>query len=331
MKSRSAHGVSVNRRELLGAAALSTVATANASVSSSELPEFGLVERVFLWPGVPPGGPVPDLTLRIIERSPDPARFHLRAMSGVARPFFAVVRPATPNGAALLIVPGGGYRELTIDTAFATARRLAEQGVTGCVLFYRLPHEGWRDGPNVPLEDAIRAMRLLRAGAAQYGIDSRRVAALGFSAGGRLAARLALRSDSEAYLPIDAADRESARPLCAALLYPVITMLPPYAHEASREMLLGDNPTLAQRAAYSCERLVARGAPPMFLAAAADDPDVPVENTTEMFAALRRVGAPVEMHVFERGGHGFGLGNPGEPLSAWSALLLAWGRSRGLG
>lgn len=101
-------------------------------------------------------------------------------------------------------------------------------------------------------------------------------------------------------------------------------MLPPFAHEASREMLLGNTPTLAQRAAYSCERLVERGAPPMFLAAAADDPDVPVENTIQMFAALRRVAVPAEMHIFERGGHGFGLGNPGEPLAAWPELLLAW-------
>src|SRR5205823_9003484 len=120
------------------------------------------------------------------------------------------------------------------------------------------------------------------------------------------------------------ADRENVRPAFAALLYPVITMLPPYAHEASREMLLGDNPTLAQRAAHSCERLVARDAPPMFLAAAADDPDVPVENSLEMFAALRRAHVPAEMHVFERGGHGFALGAASQPLSAWPDLLLKW-------
>jgi acetyl esterase/lipase len=135
---------------------------------------------------------------------------------------------------------------------------------------------------------------------------------------------LSLRSAAETYAAVDAADSESARPMFAALLYPVITMLPPYAHEASRETLLGDNPTLAQRKAYSCERLVTREAPPMFLAAAADDPDVPVENTLAMFAALRRARVPAEMHIFERGGHGFGLGNASEPLSAWPGLLLKW-------
>ncbi|HLY05623.1 MAG TPA: alpha/beta hydrolase [Rhizomicrobium sp.] len=330
MKSGPTHGVSMDRREILGAAALSAVATVGAGALPPAGPDFGPVERVPLWPGTPPGGPVPALQLHVVERSPDPAKYHLRALSGIARPFLAVVPSPSPRGAALLIIPGGGYRELTIDIAFAAARRFAQAGVTGFVLFYRLPHEGWRNGPNVPLQDAMRAMRLLRAGAAHYGVDPARLGALGFSAGGHLAAMLSLRSGAEVYVPVDGADRESARPLFGALLYPVITMLPPYAHEASREMLLGENPTVAERAAYSCERLVTHGTPPMFLAAAADDPDVPVDNTLAMFAALRRVHVPAEMHVFERGGHGFGLGNPGQPLSAWPALLLAWLRAHQL-
>lgn len=324
MKSASLHRVILDRRELLAAAALSAVVAADAAPSLTAIAGLGSFETVPLWPGTPPRGPVPNLATRIVERSSDPAKFHLRAISGVVRPEFSVVRAPAPNGSAVLIIPGGGYRELTIDTAFAAARRLADAGVTSFVLFYRLPHEGWSDGASVPLEDAMRAMRLLHTDAAQYDVDPARLGVLGFSAGGHLAALLSLRSDANLYAPVDAADRESARPLFAALLYPVITMLPPYAHEASREMLLGDKPTLAQRAAWSCERLVARGAPPMFLAAAADDPDVPVENTLEMFAALRRVQVSAEMHIFERGGHGFGLGNRGEPLSAWPALLLAW-------
>src|SRR6202030_2622832 len=142
--------------------------------------------------------------------------------------------------------------------------------ITGFVLLYRLPHEGWRDAANVPLQDAKRGIRILRAQSARYRIDPARIGVLGFSAGGHLAATLSLRAEVEAYAPVDATDRESAHPSLAALLYPVITMLPPFAHEASREMLLGDHATLAQRAAYSCERLVKRDTPPMFLAAAAD-------------------------------------------------------------
>ena len=330
MKSGSAMGVRMDRRELLGAGALTAVATVGSGVSPIAIPAFGSVERIPLWPGVPPGGPVADVALNVVERSPDPATYHLRALSGVVRPFFMIVRAPSPSGAALLIIPGGGYRELTIDIAFDAARRFAREGVTGFVLIYRLPHEGWRDAPNVPLQDAARAMRLLRANAAQYAIDPARIGLLGFSAGGHLVATLSLRSNPDVYSPVDAADRENTRPAFAALLYPVITMLPPFAHEASREMLLGDNPKRAQRAAYSCERLVTSGAPPMFVAAAADDPDVPVENTLEMFAALRRAHVPAEMHIFERGGHGFGLGSAGEPLSAWPELLLAWLRLRRL-
>ena len=324
MRSGCAHGPWLRRRELIGAAGLSAVVTAGARASQLAIPDLGPLETVPLWPATPPGGPLADLALRIVERSPDPARFHLRALSGVARPVLTVVRAPSPNGTALLIVPGGGYRELTIDTALAAARRFAKGGVTGFVLLYRLPHEGWRNATNVPLEDATRAIRLLRTHAGQYAVDPGRIGVLGFSAGGHLAAMLSLRVDADVYVPVDPADRESARPRFAALLYPVITMLPPYAHEASREMLLGDAPTLAQREAHSCEKLVTGEAPPMFLAAAADDPDVPVENTLEMFAALRRVGVPGEMHIFERGGHGFGLGNPREPLSTWPELLLKW-------
>jgi len=141
---------------------------------------------------------------------------------------------------------------------------------------------------------------------------------------------LSVRAHAEPYAPVDAADRESARPVFAALLYPVITMLPPFAHEASREMLLGAHPSRAERAAHSCERLVARDTPPMFLAAAADDPDVPVDNTLKMFAALRAARVAAEMHIFEQGGHGFELGNPDQPLSAWPELLRKWCASHGM-
>jgi acetyl esterase/lipase len=332
MKPHRAYGLfgSVSRRLLLAGAALSALVAGSTAGSAPDiLPDFGTTENIPLWPGTPPGGEGIDLSLRIAERSPEPQKFHLRAMSGIARPAICVVPPVSPNGAALLIMPGGGYRELSVDTAFDAAKRFAQAGVTGFVLLYRLPHEGWRDAANVPLQDALRAMRLLHATAARYAIDPDRIGVLGFSAGGHLAASLSLRSEAALYAAVDSADRDNARPAFAALLYPVITMLPPYAHEASREMLLGDNPTLAQRKAYSCERLVTRAAPPMFLAAAADDADVPVQNTLAMFAALRRARMAPEMHIFERGGHGFGLGDPAEPLSAWPELLLQWSRSHG--
>lgn len=327
MNPREAHGplVVLDRRSLLGSLGFSTMLLSSKTCAALQaMPDFGAQETVPLWTGAPPGGKRANLTLRLEEHSPDPEKFHNRALSAVGQPMLCVFRAPSPNGLALLIMPGGGYRGLNIDTTFAAARRFAHSGITGFVLLYRLPAEGWRDAGNVPLQDAMRAMRLLRANAARYAIDTARIGVLGFSAGGHLAATLSLRAGAQVYPPVDAADRENARPSFAALLYPVITMLPPFAHEASREMLLGDRPTSARRAAYSCERLVTHAAPPMFLAAAADDIDVPVENTLGMFAALRRSRVPAEMHIFERGGHSFGLGLPDQPLSAWPDLLLKW-------
>jgi acetyl esterase/lipase len=168
-------------------------------------------------------------------------------------------------------------------------------------------------------------LRLIRANAANFGIDRQRVGAIGFSAGGHLAASLATRHGARVYAPVDATDREDASPSFAAMIYPVITMLPPYAHEASRERLLGEHPTEAQRAAYSCERLVTSDTPPSFLVSAADDPDVPIENTLSMFASLRAAHVPAEMHIFEEGGHGFALRSTADrPVSAWPDLLLRW-------
>jgi acetyl esterase/lipase len=282
------------------------------------------VATMLLWPGRPPGGQELALKLQIEERSPNPDAFHDRVLTGIGHPALHVFSPELPGGAALLIAPGGGYRELAIDAAIAAAKHFASAGITSFVLVYRLPREGWRDSTLVPLQDAMRAMRLVRASAARFNIDSGRVGVLGFSAGGHLAATLATRGDASVYAGIDAVDRESATPAFAALLYPVITMLPPFAHEASREMLLGDVAPRAERAAWACERHVGPGTPPMFLAAAADDPYVAPDNSLLMFAALRRARIPAELHMFEQGGHGFGLGATGQPVSSWPGLLRNW-------
>src|SRR5438477_217754 len=210
------------------------------------------------------------------------------------------------------------------DPVHGLSEYVSRRSLLGCVALSALLVSSAARAAPTALPDFGATDPIPRAKATRYEIDPTRVGVLGLSAGGHLAAMLSLRSDAQSYTAVDAVDHQNARPGFAALLYPVITMLPPYAHEASREMLRGDNPAIAQREAYSCERLVTRDAPPMFLAAAADDPDVPVQNTLEMFAALRRAGVPAEMHIFERGGHGFALGAAGQPLSAWPDLLLKW-------
>ena len=287
-------------------------------------------EVVPLWPNGAPGAPA-RLSEIVTERSTDPARPD-RAVYGITRPRLAVFRPAQSNGAAVLITPGGGYRLVVIDKeGYEIAHWLAARGYTAFVLFYRLPGEGWAAGPDVALSDAQRAVRLIRARAATYSIQPERVAAMGFSAGGHVCADLAARFATQTYAPIDAADALSARPICAAPIYPVVSMDPAIAHSGSRQLLLGPAPTPALEAAHSPDRNVAPDAPPYFLLHAEDDDVVPVDNTVRLRAALKARRIRVETHLFEHGGHGFGLRQAaGKPVATWPELWHAWARTTDL-
>lgn len=286
-------------------------------------------ETLKLWPGRPPGAPETLPREQVVDRIRT-SGFQDRFVTGVGEPLVTVFRPQTPNGAAALIAPGGGYVRVVIDKeGFEIARRLAEAGVTSFVLRYRLPAEGWATPADTPLQDAQRAIRLIRAGAGRYGIDPGRIAALGCSAGGHVAASLATGHGRPVYAPVDAADRRSARPDLSALLYPVIDMAQPYAHPGSRQALLGPSPSPAAEAAYSPHRQVSAATPPTFLVHAADDPSVPVENSLNHLAALRAAKVPAEAHIFEEGGHGFGIDLArGKPAQAWPDLFLAWAARR---
>ncbi|WP_372782814.1 alpha/beta hydrolase [Phenylobacterium sp.] len=241
-----------------------------------------------------------------------------------------VFRPARPNGAALLIAPGGGYIRVVIDKeGFEVGHRLAAAGITCFVLRYRLPAEGWDQAADAPLQDAQRAMRLIRAGAARFGVDPKRVAAMGFSAGGHVAASLATRHQARVYAPVDAADALEARPDLSALMYPVIDMARPFAHPGSREALLGRPPAPGSEAAYSPHLHIDRSTPPTFLVHAWNDTSVPAENSLNYLAALRAAKVAAEAHIFEEGGHGFGLGLArGKPAAAWPELFLSWAARR---
>ncbi len=265
------------------------------------------------------------------ERSPD-KQLTDRAVFGISRPRLVVFRPERPNGAGLLVMPGGGYRWVVIDKeGYEIGRHLSARGFTVFVLFYRLPGEGWAAGPDVALADAQRAMRLIRHRASDFGLDPARIAAMGFSAGGHVCADLATRFAAAVYQPVDAADSISARPMLAAPIYPVVSMNPPLAHAGSRSLLLGSNATPAQEAAHSPHRNVPPDAPPMFLLHAEDDDSVPVDNSLLLHAALRARAVPVEMHLFTHGGHGFGLRKAiGKPVGIWPDLFLAWAHSQGL-
>src|SRR3712207_3665648 len=158
------------------------------------------------------------------------------------------------------------YRWVVIDKeGYEMARWLAEQGVTAFVLFYRLPHEGWSAGPDTPLSDAQRALRLIRHREAAYGLDPGRVCAMGFSAGGHLCADLLTRFDANVYAPVDAADRLPARPDLAAPIYPVVSMTLPTAHAGSRKNLIGEDASPERERAHSPHLNMRSDAPPTFL------------------------------------------------------------------
>lgn len=289
-------------------------------------------ETIDLWPAGAPGRPDRLPVEVVTERSTD-ALVTDRAVLGISVPRMAVFRPDRPNGAAVLLMPGGGYNHVVVDKeGYEMARWLSARGFTAFVLFYRLPYDRWAAGPNVCLSDAQRAMRLIRARHAEFALDPERVAAMGFSAGGHLCADLATRFAMPTYEPVDAADRLSAKPICAAPVYPVISMKPGIAHPGSRTKLLGADITPELEAAHSPDRNVPADAPPFFLLHAEDDDVVPVENVLLLRAALKAKLIPVEAHLFEHGGHGFGLRKAvGKPVELWPDLWRAWARGAGLG
>ena len=336
---RSDPRLTLDRRALLGGSlALGLAAPAPALAAPPQglraLPA-GLpdpVETIDLWPAGAPGAPALPLHEVVDERATEPGLSD-RAVHGISRPRMAVFRPDRPNGAAVLITPGGGYRWVVVDKeGYEIGRWLAARGFTAFVLFYRLPGEGWAGGADTPLADAQRAVRLIRRRAGDFALDPARVAAIGFSAGGHVCADLAARFDAAVYRPVDAADQLSARPLCAAPIYPVVSMDPAIAHAGSRARLLGDAPDAAAQAAHSPDRNVPAAAPPHFLLHAEDDDVVPVENTLRLRAALAARGITVETHLFAQGGHGFGLRRAiGKPVEVWPELWRTWARTVGLG
>jgi acetyl esterase/lipase len=322
--------MTLNRRAALGLAALAATARpAVAMTPVSQLAPPDPVETIRLWPGAAPGGDRVTVTPQVTERSTDPA-FHDRFARYTTDPILTVLRPERPNGASLLLIPGGGYKWAVVDKeGLDCARVFAEAGVTCFILRYRLPGDGWTAGPDAPLQDAQRALRLVRSQAAAHGLDPARVAVLGASAGGHLAGLLTARAEA-AYAAVDAADAGSHRPDLSILLYPVATMAEPLVHAGSRLELLGPTPTAEAVERYSLERMDWDGRPPVFLLHAMDDDAVPVGNSLQLLATLRAAGVPCEAHLFQEGGHGFGVRLiAGKPAAVWPALALAWAARHG--
>lgn len=231
---------------------------------------------------------------------------------------------ATP---AIVVCPGGGYMMLADDhEGVAIARRVNEMGVAAFVLRYRISP---RYREPMPLLDAQRAIRHVRHYAERYNVDADRIGILGFSAGGHLAATtgtLIGEAQDEADDPVD---RHSARPDFLVLCYPVINMTDyTVMHRGSQRALLGDNPDPAKAVRYSPEQQVSERTPPTFLFHTDADTAVVPENSVLFYLALREAGVPAELHVYQPGRHGLGLGHPDNPahrsLRTWPDLLHKW-------
>jgi acetyl esterase/lipase len=229
------------------------------------------------------------------------------------------------NGAAIIICPGGGYAGLFEGEGAPVAEWLNSLGITAFVLHYRT---GPRYRHPAPLLDAERAVRVVRARAKEWGVDPGRIGILGFSAGGHLASSVGTHSDSGRLEASDPIERVRSRPDVMVLVYPVITM-GAETHPGSKQNLLGPNPSPDAIALLSNEAHVTKETPPTFLVHGVSDEAVPVENSLLFAAALRKAGVPFELHLYERGRHGFALGRGDPALSSWTKRCADWLSLRG--
>lgn len=245
-------------------------------------------------------------------------------ISNVVQPSLTVFTPApgTANGTAVVICPGGGYGFLAIQhEGYDVAKKLNEMGVTAFVLKYRLPNDQSQpDKTLAPLLDAQQALRLVRQQAAKYSLNPERIGLMGFSAGGHLAA---LAGTQFARAVGDNPGPESVRPAFLVLLYPVISFNDTLRHAGSRDNLLGKNPSTELVRQHSNELHVTAQTPPTFLVHAEDDQTVPVGNSLVFYQSCLRHGVPAELHLYPRGGHGFGLNNSTTP-DQWADRLRNW-------
>lgn len=248
---------------------------------------------------------------------------HEPADTPTLTPYFPPKEKAT--GAAIIVCPGGGYSHLADHEGGPVAEWLNTLGITAFVLKYRI---GPRYHHPAPLQDAQRAIRLVRARAKEWGIDPERIGILGFSAGGHLASTAGTHFDSGKPDSSDPIERVSSRPNLMVLVYPVITMREK-THGGSKKQLLGDNPSPELVALLSNEEHVTKDTPPTFLVHTYTDTTVPVENSLMFAEALRHAGVPFEFHLYERGPHGFGLGTKDPVLATWPARCADWLRLHG--
>ncbi|HEY5895240.1 MAG TPA: alpha/beta hydrolase [Chthoniobacterales bacterium] len=239
-------------------------------------------------------------------------------------PYFP--EPTKATGAAIVVCPGGGYGMLADHEGQGYAEWLAKNGITAFVVNYRLGPDGYRHP--AMLSDVTRALRLVRSVALDWNLDAQRIGVIGSSAGGHLAATLLTHFDAGQPGASDPIERESSRPDFGVLCYPVISM-GPITHDGSRKNLLGDNPSAELVELLSNEKQVTSQTPPCFIWHTWEDIAVKAANSLVFAEALQKAGIPFEVHIYEKGGHGLGLG-PVENYHRWTSDCIAWLRERGI-
>lgn len=261
---------------------------------------------VKLWPGKAPGeskdiGPEKEI--------PKKNDNDVKRLTNVSVPTITVYKPAKPNGAAMIVCPGGAYSILAIEhEGTQTCEWLNTLGVTAILLKYRVPKREMQMPENLAaIQDAQRAVSLVRANAKEWGLDPKRIGVLGFSAGGNLAAWASL-TKKRYYEPVDSADEQPLKVDFAALIYPA------YLTDAKGEL--------------KPEYPVGKDSPPMFFAHANDDPVTPLASAM-MYVALKKNNVPAELHIFASGGHGYGMRKGDKPVAAWPARCADWLKERG--
>jgi acetyl esterase/lipase len=227
------------------------------------------------------------------------------------------------NGTAVIICPGGAYWGLAIDHEGAQiARWLNGLGITAFVLKYRLPDNSIMENKSIgPMQDGQRAIRIVRSHAKEWGINPDKIGIMGFSAGGHLAATLSTHFNEKAYQPEDST---SARPDFSLLIYPVISMDSVITHLGSRVNLLGGNPSSELVKHFSNELQVSSETPPAFMVHSLDDGAVPVQNSINYALSMHKFNIPCELHLYQTGGHGYGLGRSANTESTWPEACRKW-------
>ena len=252
-------------------------------------------------------------------------------ISKVQSPEIAVFLPAKKNatGQAVVICPGGGYAILAYDwEGTDVAKWLNSKGVAAIVLKYRLPNSKSNIvSHQSPLMDAQRAIRMVRTNAEKWNLQKNKIGIMGFSAGGHLASTAGTHFDNGNTASADAIDQVSSRPDFMILGYPVISMSKAIMHSGSRNNLIGEKPDAQLANFYSAELNVTKETPPTFLVHATDDKAVPVENSLLIYQALKNNNIPAEMHIYPKGGHGFGLALGIPETESWTDRCIDWLRN----